>query len=285
MRFRKSIYSLCAVGVFVIGICGIVAYYMMQYQDVAVAFLDVGQGDATLISHGSYQILIDGGSDQTVLLEEIGHVMPFWDRKIEIVIATHPDADHIDGLIGVFTYYDVDQFWHTSAQKDSSILDKLVAVSREGGSVEDVQPIAGDMIFISDHAYMEIIYPYSKVPSAQSDINDTSVASVVNIGQQRFYLGGDLSSQIEDEINFAEPLAVVKASHHGAKTSTSDVFLQKTQVRDVIISVGVDNRYGHPHDEVIKRIEKQGLQVLRTDQRGRIIYHCSDNKCDVFLER
>lgn len=285
MRFRKSIYILCSIGVFVIGICSVVAYYIMQSQDVVVAFLDVGQGDATLISHGSYQILIDGGSDQTVLLEEIGHVMPFWDRKIEIVIATHPDADHIDGLIGVFTYYDVDQFWHTSVQKDSSVLDKLVAVSKEKDGVEDVQPIAGDMIFISDHAYVEIIYPYVKTVSLQSDINDTSIASIVNIGQQRFYLGGDLSSQIENEIVFSKPLTVAKASHHGAKTSTSDAFLQKTKARDVIISVGADNRYGHPHDEVVKRIEKQGLQSLRTDQRGRIIYQCSDNMCNVLLER
>lgn len=273
------------IGLVILLVCCVAVYQVMRFEDVTISFLDVGQGDAIMIAQGSHQILIDGGSDKTVLLEEIGHVIPFWDRTIEVVIATHPDADHIDGLIGVFEYYAVEQFWYTDAKKESSILDKLMVMAQKEEGVEHVHPIFGEKIFINEYTYLDMIYPYTRVASSNiEDTNDMSIALIAHVGKHQFYLGGDLSSTVEDAFDFAEPITVLKASHHGSDRSTSESFLRAASPQDVIFSVGADNRYGHPHQEVLDRSTKNGSRILRTDHNGRITYQCSRERCAVYHE-
>lgn len=289
MMRRSLVYGCVAFFACVAGVYGVIAYYMASADDVTVAFLDVGQGDAILIMHGTHQILIDGGANQTVLLEALGRVMPFWDRTIEVVIATHPDADHIDGLIGAFTHYTVKQFWHTAVERDdSSVFTALAAARAAEPGVEVFTPYAGSTIAITDFARLEVVYPIFAPTCATAprcDANANSIATLVTVGATTFYMGGDLPSTVEDTLVLDTPITVVKAGHHGARSSTSAAFLARTAPRDVIVSAGADNRYGHPHRDTLDRIAAHGARVFRTDQDGTIMYRCTPQVCHVATGR
>jgi len=284
MKFRKIIYGFVGVGLVIIIICGVIVWNLLNFGDTRVVFLDVGQGDATLISQGSHQILIDGGPDGTVLMEQLGAQMPFWDRNIEIVIATHPDGDHIDGLVSVFKNYSVDQFWHTTAGKETSVYRTLNHYVKNESGVEEIIAYKGLRADIGDGVKLDVIYPFINDMKDVEDINDSSIATLLTIDKEVFYFGGDLTSTIENKLPVNDNITVLKASHHGSKSSTDEAFLQKTLPRDVIISVGVDNRYGHPHKEVIENILSVGAQIFRTDKNGTIVYKCVEKKCRVDFE-
>ncbi len=283
MKSRKIIYGSIAIGMCVVIVSGVIIYHIMHFNDVKISFLDIGQGDATLISKGSQQILIDGGPDSTVLLEQLGKQLPFWDRNIEIVIATHSDGDHIDGLIGVFENYSVDQFWHTNAGKDTSIHRALMHQVKNEADIMDIIAYRGLEAMIDVNTRLSVIYPFDSDVSDIDDINDASIATILYVGDEIFYLGGDLSSEIEDVLPIDDEITVVKASHHGSKSSTSEIFLNKTKPRDVITSAGKDNRYGHPHFDVLNRLESMDINIFRTDTDGTIIYNCNNDSCNIIL--
>ncbi len=283
MKSRKIIYGSIAIGMCVAVVSGVIIYHIMYFSDVKISFLDIGQGDATLISKGSQQILIDGGPDSTVLLEQLGKHLPFWDRNIEIVIATHSDGDHIDGLIGVFENYSVDQFWHTNAGKDTSIHRELMHQVKNEDKIMDIIAYRGLEAMIDVDTRLSVVYPFDGDVNNIDDINDASIATILYVGNEIFYLGGDLSSEIEDILPVGAEITVVKASHHGSKSSTSEIFLNKTKPRDVIISAGKDNRYGHPHFDVVDRISSRDINIFRTDRDGTIVYNCSDDNCNIIL--
>jgi len=282
MKFRKVKYSFVGIGIVLIIVCGVAVWNILRFGDTNVAFLDVGQGDAILISRGSHQILIDGGPDGVVLMEQLGMQMPFWDRNIEIVIATHPDSDHIDGLVSVFKNYSVDQFWHTTAGKDTSVYRALNHYAKNENGVEEIIAYKGLSANIGGGAHLDVIYPLRDDMDDVEDINNSSIATLLTVGEEVFYFGGDLTSEIEDNLLLGDEITVLKASHHGSKSSTSDAFLQKTAPRDVIISAGKDNRYGHPHKDTLQNIENMGAQVFRTDEQGTILYRCN-NECSIII--
>lgn len=284
MKHRSIIYGGVIVSLSVIVLSGVIIWQIAHMKDVTVSFLNVGQGDAILISHGTHNILIDGGADGTILLEELGRMMPFWDRTIEVMIATHPDADHINGLIAVFDTYTVKQLWHTNAGKDTSIFRALMQRAQKEEHLEDVDPIYGTQIALGQNASLQVIYPMTRTQTFMQDVNDSSIAVLVHVGQEVFFFGGDLSSSVEDQLMIDDAVSVMKAGHHGARSSTSDAFLAQTSPRDVIFSVGADNRYGHPHTETIERISAQGARIWRTDHNGTITYRCSDSDCSVITD-
>ena len=282
MKNRKVVYSSIGVGVILVIICGVIIWHISQFNNTKVAFLDIGQGDAILISRGSHQILIDGGPDGTTLMEQLGTQMPFWDRNIEIVIATHPDGDHIDGLISVFKSYSVDQFWHTNAGKDTSVYRALSHNANNEEGVEDVITYNGLQANIAQGVHLDVIYPFDENQDNVKDVNNTSITTVLTVGTDTFYFGGDLTSEFEDTLPI-ENITVLKAGHHGSKSSTSKKFLEKINPSDVIISSGKDNHYGHPHKQVLQNIEEVGARILRTDTSGSIVYRC-DDKCKLLLQ-
>ncbi|MEN8252359.1 MAG: MBL fold metallo-hydrolase [Patescibacteria group bacterium] len=284
MNNRKVVYGVLSIIILVSVVCGVVLYYLSESKKIKVAFLDVGQGDAVLVSKGAHQILIDGGPDSAALLEELGKQIPFWDRNIEIVVATHPDGDHIDGLISVFENYNVDQFWHTNADKDTSVNRKLLQSVAEESGVEDITAFRGLDVDIDGDIFLEVIYPFSQDVNDVKDVNDTSLAIVSKIAGEVFYLGGDLSSEIEDVLSVGSEITVLKAGHHGSNSSTSEEFLAKAKPRDVIISAGENNRHAHPHEEVLGRITKAEANTYRTDKNGTITYECDKIGCKVLLD-
>lgn len=247
-----------------------------------VIFLDVGQGDSILISEGSQQILIDGGKDGKLLLEKLGKYVPFWDRKIEAIIETHPDADHIGGLIDVLSVYQVDAILETKMQSESQTFKKLEDLISEN-KIEKIEAKKDVIIRFADGAVAEILYPFESV----TDINggDTNMYSVVvklTVGENKFLLTGDLPATeenklLENEIDISAQF--LKVSHHGSKYATSSDFLDAVKPQEAIISVGKNNSYGHPNQEVLQRLLQHRINILRTDESGDIVYDCMDNKC------
>lgn len=251
------------------------------YRDksLKVIFLDVGQGDSILISQGSQQILIDGGSDGKVLLEKLGRYIPFWDRKIEAVIATHPDQDHIGGLVDALRTYKVENIIE-SRQKSSSQIYKLLEETEDKKHVERIIAQKGEKLIFPYGAQMEILFPFSSdVDEQEQNNNAASIVSKLSFGRNSFLLTGDLPLEKEKVLmESGEDVEsnVLKVAHHGSKYSTSNEFLDAVKPKEAIISVGANNKYGHPNAETLERLKNHGADILRTDEKGDVIFECPD---------
>lgn len=237
-----------------------------------VVFLDVGQGDATFIqTPAGHQLLIDGGRYPSVLLEELGRHMAFWDRTIDIVIATHPDDDHIAGLVDVVERYRVGQLLTNGA--DASDIPAFEALlSASSGRATAVHPAqAGEALELGDGVRLEILHP---PPGFHTDSrNEESLVMRLTYGQYAIMMAGDAGTAAEAELmTTAGTLTadVLKAGHHGANTSSSEPFLAAVQPQIIVISAGEDNSYGHPHPAMLERVAAIGATVLRTDELGTI---------------
>lgn len=242
-----------------------------------VVFLNVGEGDAILISQGTNQIVIDGGRNGKELLGRLGRHVPFWDRQIETIIATHPDADHIGGFPSVFKSYRVGTVFTSGAESDteaSKLFQDVVEASLHAGPREIFR---GASIQLPDGGELIIEYPERPLPKETKDTNGGSVVARFTYGETSFLLTGDLPHE-ETVLPNTEPVTVLKAAHHGSKYSTSEAFLDIVRPSEVVISVG-KNMYGHPAVETLERLMKKNILIHRTDQEGDIVYVCKENKC------
>lgn len=264
----------------ILGIILSAIIFFSKNSPLQIIFLDVGQGDAILISQGSQQLLIDGGKDGKLLLEKLGKYIPFWDRDIEAVIETHPDQDHIGGLVGVLGAYNIGSVLETKMQSDSQTFKKLedeIVVNK----IEKVEAKKDVKIKFTNGATVEVLYPFETV----ADINgkDTNMYSVVVrliIGGNKFLLTGDLPTTEENKLlenNVDIKADFLKVAHHGSKYATSNSFLEAVKPNDAIISVGKNNSYGHPNQEVLQRLISHRINILRTDESGDIVYECANS--------
>lgn len=234
-----------------------------------VSFLNIGQGDAIFIeAPNKKQILVDGGADGTIL-RELGEVMPFYDRSIDIVVATHPDKDHIGGLVDVVQNFSVDQVIRSGVESDTStykLFDSLVARK----DITEHIARRGMRIYVDEELgiYADVLHPAYDV-SRVRDTNDASVVLRLVYGDTEFLLTGDASDRIESELitkgNVQDVRSdVLKLGHHGSKTSSGLEFLQAVSPELAIVSAGCDNRYGHPHREVTDRVLQLGITIMET---------------------
>ncbi|MEK9151544.1 MAG: MBL fold metallo-hydrolase [Patescibacteria group bacterium] len=248
-------------------------FWLRSYRETTeIVFLDVGEGDAILISQGSNQVLIDGGRSGKELLARVGRHVPFWDRTIETIIATHPDADHIGGFAALLGAYRVEDFLYTGAESDtetSLLLRKAlttnhtdVAMIFRGGSVRF--PYGGDLA---------IEYPLTPLLPEMKDTNSGSIVGRFVYGVTQILLTGDLPDE-ETVIPDTRPADILKVSHHGSKYSTSAAFLDLLKPTEAVISVG-KNSYGHPSPDVLERLAQRGIAVRRTDREGDVRYRCT----------
>ncbi|MBP9816883.1 MAG: MBL fold metallo-hydrolase [Candidatus Pacebacteria bacterium] len=240
-------------------------------HELRVSFLTVGQGDAILLQGPTgIDVLVDGGRDRSVL-RELPRVMGVLDRSIDVVVATHPDADHISGLADVFGRYRVHYFLEPGVENDTSAALRLAdAVAKEPG-IEAVLARRGQRLLLGGGAYADILYPSGDVSKLET--NTGSIIMRVVYGETEFMLTGDAPLSIENWlVAQKENLQsdVLKAGHHGSRTSTSDEFLDAVAPALVVISAGKDNSYGHPHPEVLARVAKAGARTLSTIESGTI---------------
>jgi len=237
---------------------------------LSVYFIDVGQGDAIFVETPNHrQILIDGGKNRRVV-SELGKIMAFGDKIIDIVVATHPDADHIGGLPEVISRYDIELFLEPEVSKENDLNSELHS-RLENNNIQRLFAKRGQTINFGDGARLTILFPDRGV--SNSDTNDASVVARLVYGKQSFLLTGDAGIKTENILLNSPELIdvdVLKAGHHGSRTSTSLDFAQAASPVYAVISSGKDNTYGHPHKEVLNILERVGSQVLSTADRGTI---------------
>jgi len=245
-------------------------------SELEVYFFDVGQGDATLIkSPSGKKMLIDGGPDRSVLAE-LSKVLAFNDRKIDVVLATHPDADHVSGLVAVLKEFEVGMIVWTGKTADTATFRAWKeAAELEGAEIAVVR--AGERLVLGDSGLMlDVLYPFSDVVLSEQSSNETSLVMKMTYGEHRVLLPGDTTSKIEGvllEAGVSLEADLLKAAHHGSATSTSRSFVKAVHPDTAVISAGKDNRFGHPALSVLANLAEYDILVRRTDKEGRITYY------------
>jgi len=253
----------------------------MPDDELHVSFLNIGQGDAILIQRGSQQVLIDGGSSPQTLTGELGDRMPFWDRTIELVVLTHPDDDHISGLVEVLERYRVEQVLYPDLEVLDDFEDPLSLYQRWEELIEEkdiacTAARAGEAIDLGDGVTMTVLNPPATLlEGTDSDVNNNSAVLRLDTGRVSFLLTSDIMWEAEFGLiaRGAElSSTVLKVAHHGSYTSTTADFLAAVSPQLAVISVGEDNPYGHPSDEVMDRLEANPdiENIFRTDEQGTI---------------
>lgn len=238
---------------------------------LSVYFIDVGQGDAIFIDspwHG--RLLVDGGSNRQILAE-LGRILPFGDKHIDVVLETHPDKDHIGGLPEVVSRYDVGVFLEPGVESDNSIDDELHKRVREK-SIPNLLARRGLVVNFGDGTKFQILFPNQSVSNWET--NRASVVARLVYGEKSFLLTGDSPIQIENVLVSLDPRSlnsdVLKAGHHGSRTSTSLAFAEAVSPEYAVISAGKGNSYGHPHQEVLDILAQVNAKIVSTIDLGTI---------------
>ena len=241
-----------------------------------VVFADVGNGDSALITSPSgRQVLVDGGPDAQDATRLLGSALPFWDRSLDVVVLTHGHADHISGLLDVLRRYDVGQVVEREAEYATpDYLSWRHAVEKEGSVV--TQARAGQSINLGDGAIIEVLHPpETLMAGTNSDLNNASIVLRVVYGDVSFLLTGDIFVEAEREMlsrGMEVRSTVLKVPHHGSRTSSSPEFVEQVSPSVAVISVGADNRFGHPHAETLDVLARYApdARVMTTRDHGTI---------------
>ncbi len=245
----------------------------IKYNTFSVSFLDVGQGDSILIqASNGRQLLIDGGRDKKVL-GKLKEVLPIGDTSIDVVIGTHPDADHIGGLVDILNTYEVGAILEPGVSSKS----KIYATFEELIQSKDIPHIlarSGMSIVLDkeNKIIFKVLFPDQDV--SRLETNEASIVGILETPYGNVLLTGD--SPISKELYLVQKdgadlkADILKLGHHGSRTSTSMEYLQVVQPKLAIISAGLDNSYGHPHKEVTGRLSSLKIPYLETSKEGTI---------------
>lgn len=251
---------------------------------LSVTFLDVGQGDAILIrGPQGHSILVDGGPSGEVLAADLGRRLPFWEDDLDLVVLSHPDADHLTGLLTVLDRYDVRQVLASPIEGDSA----LYRAWREAIAARDIpyyEAQAGGWLDLGDGARVLILHP-PREPLADDDNNNSVVLQLV-MGRASILLTADLEAEGEFTLLANAPWlrsAVLQVPHHGSRSSSTLELLRDVQPLLAVVSVGEGNRFGHPAPEVLERLPAR--LVYRTDLNGDITVSTDGRKLWIETQR
>ena len=255
-----------------------------------IYFLNVGQGDAILLlSSSGHQVLIDGGPDRSILTQ-LSSVMPFYDRSLDAVILTHPDADHLAGLVQVLDRYDVGVVIETGMACETALCASWrEAVKNE--NAENVVAYAGYTIDLGDGALLTIISPPSNLEGVLvNKKNNGAIVARLDYKNQNVLLTADIERETEHALltsNYSGFLDtdILKVGHHGSKNSSLDEFLDAITPKLAVIEVGAKNRYGHPTQEALTRLANHHATVYRTDINGRVTFELDGERIKVIPEK
>lgn len=259
---------------------GVVAAALVVWQvprstasgDLAtVWFFDVGQGDAALVgTPAGHQVLIDGGPDDSVL-HGLGKAMPFGDKTIDAVMVSHQHADHYRGLQSVFERYKVAVLLVSTGPQGSPEYQRLLDTAAGQGTVVK-QVTAKASLAIPQAGAAEVLFPLEPSEGKLKHAHDAMLVARVTVGSTAVLFSGDAEKIAENAmVGVGQPLDsdILKAGHHGSKTSSQPSYLAAVTPQASIVSVGADNRYRHPSPQAIQALEAVG-EVYRTDQRGTV---------------
>jgi competence protein ComEC len=234
-------------------------------QPLRIWMLDIGQGDAFFIEFPTgEQMLIDGGPDDSVLAK-LGSLLFPWDRTLDAILLTHPDADHVTGLVSVLDRYDVETIYETGVGAHTPQAEAFVdRVNLE--SAKHVLLQTDDVIEIGD-VRLTIVWPDGDLSGTYPEArNNFSINVVLQYGDTRVLFTGDSEEVVEKVVGSrVGDVDVLKVGHHGSLTSTSWEFLQTITPESALISLARDNTYGHPHPIILERLEDLDIAIFRTD--------------------
>ncbi len=254
-------------------------YLHGQRHELRVSFLDVGQGDAVLIqAPNGTQMLYDAGPPTGAVLRALSSEMPFFDRSIDVAVFSHPDMDHLGGFADVFDHYKVDVLMEPGASSTNGVYDDIEHQANTLG-IKRIVARRGMSIDMGDGVIADILYPDSDGPWA--DTNSASIVMRIHYGNTAFLVSGDLPQQEEEYVVSLDGdklhSQILKLGHHGSRTSSSEIWLRAIHPNIAIISAGLNNRYGHPHKEVLNLLEQLGIPYLVTFKEGTMDF-TSDGK-------
>lgn len=237
-----------------------------------VYFLDIGQGDAVYVkSPSGHDMLIDA-SPGKIILERLAGVMPWYDREIDFVVETHPDIDHIGGMPMVLERYRVNYFLEPGIDSKNSIDNEIHKILKEK-NIPDILARRGMDIDLGGGVIFHILYPDKDV-SGLKNTNEASIVGQIKYGSTTIMLTGDSPKKIENYLIKIDgdnlKSDVLKAGHHGSRTSSGENFVKMVSPEYVVISAGKKNRYGHPNIEVLKIFEKLDIKILQTSMLGTV---------------
>ncbi len=247
-------------------------------EQLYVHFIDVGQADSILLEYNGHFALVDGGNTA-----DGGSVAAYLQMQgvgtLDLVVATHPHEDHIGGLSDVLALFPADTVWSPAISGNSNaIRNFLESVSDQGKEIQ--QPQVGQ-VFQLGSATITVLGPVKEY----DDINNHSIVLMVQYGDNRFLLTGDMERIAENDLVESDAdlkADVLKVGHHGSESSTGYIFLREVMPEYAVISCGKDNSYGHPHEDPLSRLRDAEVTVLRTDECETIIAR-SDGKDIYFM--
>lgn len=232
-----------------------------------VHFIDVGQGDAIYVSTPNKNLLVDGGRRNSGVID---YLVALDIDTIHYIIGTHPHADHIGGLIGVYETFVVLEAIDPGVVHTTKTFNDYLTAIDESGAIFTVGKQEMEWQ-LSDDAYMYVLHPTNPSPR---HLNDASIVARVVLGEISVMLTGDAEISSEEEmLASGQTLGsnILKVGHHGSRTSTSYDFLNAVNPEVSVIMVGEGNKYGHPHEEIIELLQDYGTEIYRTDTHGSII--------------
>ncbi|PIR72230.1 MAG: hypothetical protein COU42_01790 [Candidatus Nealsonbacteria bacterium CG10_big_fil_rev_8_21_14_0_10_36_24] len=271
---KRIIKFILSILVFLNIIAWTTVFHLSQPRVLKVVFFDVGQGDSIFIETPQrLQVLIDGGPDLTVL-EKLAKEMPFYDRTIDLLILSHPEKDHLFGLLEVLKRYKVKNILWTGIIRNTAEWQEWKnLIEKERAEIKIAE--AGQKIILQENPLVlfNILYPFENLDSKEvENSNDTSIIASLIFGAHSLLFTGDITKKTEQELIAQDVYlnsVVLKIAHHGSKTSSSEEFLESVSPEVAVLSVG-ENKYGHPSPEVLANFEKFGIPVLITKEVGDI---------------
>lgn len=248
---------------------GIFNFLSKESASLQIHFLDVGQGDSILIvTPDRKKILIDGGPGNEVL-QKLSAVIPYFYGKIDMMILTHPHEDHVEGLIPILERFRVDSLLLNPVIYNSKVYDYFL------------EKVAGKKVYIADdekdfqfgEVYLDVLYPFESSAETFENVNNASVVIMIEWKDNKILLTGDAEFEVENELLISGidlDADILKAGHHGSRTSSSLEFLEQVSPELMVISCGENNDYGHPHEETLEKAEEMNIEIRRTDLEGTI---------------
>lgn len=250
-------------------------FALSRAAPLKVTFFDIGQGGSIFIQTGpNHKILIDGGPGKKIL-EKLAKEMMLGEKDIDLVMLSHPEKDHIQGLIYVLEHYQVNHLVWTGVKREGVLfqewknkLEKSPAKEIIGSQGLKIYAPAGKTT--DDHTLIEVLFPLENLKEVKPEnINDSSLVVKINSGRTSFLFPGDISSSQEEKLGNSA-CDILQAAHHGSKTSTGDEFLNEAQPLVAVIQAGKNNVHGHPHQEVLDRLNRAGVTTFLTAVDGDV---------------
>lgn len=275
-------------------VTGILLFAILEKTvgEMTVTYLDVGQGDSIFIADGANEkMLIDGGPGRQVL-RSLAKEMGKFDRTLNVVVATHSDSDHVGGILEVCENYKIENFLYNGYDVGKDYMVSVLECMKNQNT--NIQVIGmGDSIEFTSGGILKFLSP-SQLDLSQinpEDNNSSSIVSVLEYGNHKFMFMADAPKKLEDNIlevyksEISNSITVLKVGHHGSDTSSGETLLSAIKPTYSVISVGKDNKYGHPKESVIQTLEKYSKYILSTELSGNIKFMTDGRLIDVTLEK